>query len=129
MTYQLDRVTYLMGRDKEYPTTEELEVSIARLLHRVNSLLRNLPTELQVTGLTSGYRPGKYNEAAGGSPRSAHLTCEACDLGDPTGKVAAFLLANQTKLQVAGLYMEHPSRTKGWVHLQTRKTTQQVFLP
>ncbi len=125
---------YYMGRDKEYPPTEAMEGNALNLLGAIAKLearIAKMPLKLSgfVFELSSGYRPGKYNKAAGGSGKSAHLTCEAIDLKDPTGWLAHFLTINSKLLEELGLYMEHPSRTKGWVHLQTRKTRNRIFYP
>jgi len=130
MSYQLRREAYLMGRDAEFPTTEELEVNLARLVFRVNALVAVLPIPVRAfLELSSGYRPGKYNTAAGGSLRSAHLTCEAVDLKDPDQKVSKYLVGNPDLLSKFNLYMELPAKTPTWVHLDTRARATRIFTP
>ncbi len=116
----------LMGRDSEYPITTDLEKKLARLLKALNIVRTAYGKPMNVT---SGYRPGKYNKAAGGATKSAHLTLEACDFADSTGALAKWCLENLGVLEKAGLWMESPARTKGWVHLQTRPVRHRVFEP
>lgn len=49
---------------------------------------------------------------------SAHLTGRAADIADRDGSLAAWCYANIPILEQAGLYLEDPTRTKGWVHMQ-----------
>lgn len=115
-----------MGRDVEYPLNAALESNLAKLLQRLNAFrsLYGLPMYV-----SSGYRPGKYNKAAGGAKTSAHLSCEACDFKDDDGKLKAFIAAHPGCLEDCDLYMEAPIATPTWVHLQTRKTTNRIFKP
>jgi hypothetical protein len=69
--------------------------------------------------VSSGYRPGAYNKAAGGAQRSLHMTCQACDFRDPDGQLDLWLMRNVGMLQDFGLYLEHPEWTPGWTHLQS----------
>lgn len=122
----IDLKTYLMGRDKMYPLDPVKEANAHELLRRVNGLF----LELGVTPyLTSGYRPGHWNKNAGGSLKSAHLSCEAIDLEDKFGKIKKEITLEL--LEKYDLYMEHPDATKGWIHLQTRKTRSgnRIFKP
>lgn len=117
----------MQGRDTEYPTTELMETNAAILLYRVNHLLADYGQP--VPGINSGYRPGRYNVSAGGALHSAHLTCEAVDLADSDGSLKQWLAANPDMLARHNLYQEAPASTPSWVHLQTRPTTNRVFLP
>lgn len=121
----------LMGREVENPLTPELEQNLEKLLVALNVVRQAYGKPLKVT---SGYRPLSFNKKAGGSKRSAHLTCEACDFFDPKGEFAKWCLANIEVLEKAGLYMEDPRFTQisdgiGWVHLQIRPTKKRVFIP
>lgn len=120
----LTRADILMGRDKEYPLNLILSTSLDVLLNRINALEALCPFKFK---LSSGYRPGKYNKAAGGAARSAHLTCEAVDIVDVRGVIKTWCIKNIDKLSELGLYMEDPAKTKTWVHLQTRKTKANPF--
>jgi hypothetical protein len=106
-----------------------MEANLARLLFRVNKLIELLPAGLWEGHITSGYRPGKYNIAAGGAPTSAHLVCEAVDLADPAGKIDQYLDANPHLLIECDLFREHPTKTPGWVHLDIRKRPTRTFMP
>lgn len=118
-----------MGRDKEYPPSPEMLTGANTLLNKVESLFYDLGIELTDDDLSSGYRPGKYNVEAGGSPTSSHLKCVALDIKDKGQKLAKLLTSRVDLLEKHGLYMEDPSRTKTWVHLQTRPTRKRIFLP
>lgn len=120
----ITRAEILMGRDKEYPLTPELEANLIKLLEAVNKFRKLYGAPLLVS---SGYRPGKYNKAAGGASNSAHLTCQAVDFKDIAGKIKEF--ATVKILEDCGLYMEWPGRTPTWCHLQIRPTKSRVFVP
>jgi len=115
-----------MGREKEYPLTPELEANLSRLLIAVNKLAEKYGRDMAVS---SGYRPGHYNVKAGGSRRSAHLTCEAVDFLDSGRQLTEWILANPAVLQECGLWMEHPDHTPTWVHLDTRPRNNRIFHP
>lgn len=125
---------YLMGRDKEWPINETVADNMKVLLARVHLLILVHKPELKplFNGITSGYRPAAFNKTVkGAASKSAHITCEAVDLRDDDGSIARILRADESVLKKAGLFMEHPSYTKGWVHLQTRptKSNKPVFIP
>lgn len=79
--------------------------------------------------MTSGYRPGYYNESVGGAPNSTHLMCQGIDLLDETKELSEWMLSNLNELEKNGLYMESPDYTPKHVHLQTRPTRNRVFIP
>ena len=62
---------------------------------------------------------------------SSHLYGCAVDIKDPDGKLAQWLKANTAKLEKCGLWMEDPTYTKGWCHLQTYapKSMNRYFKP
>ncbi len=124
----ITKAEILMGRDKEFPLTPELERNLNVLWERVNYVGSFYG---KVIILSSGYRPGHYNKDAGGAKVSPHITCEAIDCKDPKGELAKFIMENKGVLLSANLYMEHPDYTKGWVHLQTRapKSGKRIFIP
>lgn len=117
---------YLMGREKIYPLTKCQLENACDLLGALGYLFGALNIKPE---LSSGYRPSHFNKAAGGSARSGHLTCEAIDIRDFDGSIAKLLLDNLELLEQLGLYLEDPSYTKGWIHLQTRPTLKRVFKP
>jgi hypothetical protein len=123
-----------MGRDAEYPLTVELALNLADLLCRVNFLRAIYGHPLSVS---SGYRPGHFNKAAGGAKNSSHLTCEAVDLRDPNGHFARWIVLQGELLERLDLYVEDPlpapgyKGTPGWVHIQSRKVPSgnRIFRP
>lgn len=62
---------------------------------------------------------------------SSHLYGCAVDIGDPTGELAKWLKNNIRKLELRGLWMENPEKTKGWCHLQScaPKSMNRIFNP
>lgn len=116
----------LMGRDKEYPLSKEQIDNLLDLLPRINLVRFHYGKPLIVS---SGYRPGHYNTQAGGAKKSNHMSCKAVDFADPKGEFAKWCLANMHILKQAGLYMEDPSRTVGWLHLQSEPTKNNPFMP
>lgn len=113
-------------RAKEYPLTDELEANLVKLLSALNALRDVYGKPMWVT---SGYRPGVYNDKVGGAPHSLHKVCGACDFADPYGKLADWCVRNVDRLRTWGLQMENPAKTRGWLHLDigTRPTT--IFEP
>lgn len=76
--------------------------------------------------ITSGYRTVAHNAAVGGSKSSQHLLGRAADLwveGTTVEAVAAYaesLLVNRGGIGRYPKDAKHPSRTTGWVHIDTR---------
>lgn len=124
----ITRENFMMGRDAQYPTSEALEVNAARLLYRVNRLLAKFNVMYRAS-ISSGYRPGKYND--GYAPSSAHLTCEAVDVADQAQTLARWILKDPKVLTEFDLYIEDPAHTKTWVHFSTRapKSGNRIFIP
>lgn len=114
----------LMGREKEYPLTPELEANLDKLFIAVNKLRHAYGKPLIVS---SGYRPGRYNTAAGGAKNSSHLTCQAVDFSDPKGELDKWLTENVKVLEDCGLFLEDPEKTPSWTHVQTRPTKNRIF--
>lgn len=113
-----------MGRQAEYPLSQQLEDNLVSLLKAVN-VFRTLYGKAMY--VSSGYRPGRYNTAAKGAKNSCHLTCEAIDFKDADGAIKRF--ATPEVLEKCGLYMEDPGHTPTWAHLQTRPTKNRIFIP
>ncbi len=133
---------YYMGRDKLYADelTEILKLNAQEIVQRSNMLLTDLTVDgvvLELHPLTksiisSGWRPQRVNLAtANSAPRSKHMTCQAIDIYDPEGSVDDWCMENLSKLEMAELWLEHPSATKGWSHWQTipPKSGKRVFYP
>lgn len=121
---------YLKGRHIKEPLNVAQVANMHALLEKINALL-NEPGCPGYFGVTSGYRPASINASVGGALKSAHLTCEAIDLRDAAGQLDKWLLNNPELLIKYDLYLESPSKTAGWAHLQTRrpKSGNRVFLP
>jgi hypothetical protein len=108
---------YLKDREIEYPLSPEFKENMKALLDKLDVVRVDWGRPLLIS---SGYRPGRYNQVVGGAKNSAHLSCEAVDVLDRTGDLADFL--TEDRLIAYGLYLENPARTPGWCHLQTRAT-------
>ena len=128
--------------------TDQVRADANTLLVAVNGLMEkafddgvdfplNPTTKSRVAGHEfGGFRPQCCTQ---GAPQSSHKVGKAVDVYD--GRVidgqpfATWCLNNQDVLQAHGLYMEHPTATKGtntcWTHLSTRapKSGKRVFFP
>jgi hypothetical protein len=112
---------YLMNRDKEFPLDMLQARNMADLLSRVNWLFGSLEIHAKVS---SGYRPSAINKKVNGAKNSAHISCQAIDVSDPGGMLAAKMLDHLDLLEECGLYLENPKFTVRngieWIHLQSR---------
>lgn len=124
----ISRAEVLMGRDKDAPLDRDLEDNLTKLLVALNKFRDIYGKGMKVT---SGYRPGSFNTAAGGAKKSNHMVCLACDFHDPNGDLDAYCMSNLHVLEQCGLYLEHPDHTIGWCHLQciAPKSGNRVFKP
>lgn len=118
----------LMGRDIEYPLTPELEANLVKLLTAINILREAYGKPMTISSL---YRPGTYNKAAGGAKKSNHMVCLAADFRDVDGQIDEWCLKNLDVLAKAGLYLESPDYTVGWCHVQAvePRSKNRVFKP
>lgn len=109
---------YLMGRDVSYKDewTLERQANALDLVKRVNNLFTALQIEVPV--VTSGWRPLAVNMRSGGAKRSLHMEAKAVDLVD-CGPLKETILKNHSLLLEFGLWMEDPSSTATWCHLDT----------
>lgn len=117
---------YLMGRKSGL--TFELMENALDTIEKVNQLLVAFGADRKVV---SGYRTPEVNAAVGGAKKSNHMLCKACDLEDKDGKLDKWCMDNQVELAKIGLWLEHPSKTQGWTHVQTvpPKSGNRVFYP
>jgi hypothetical protein len=135
---------YLMGRDALYPQdfTLEVKANSEKTVKLVNSLLAVMEAEGMIfeahpvsqSLVSSGWRPPQINrQVKNAAPKSKHMTGEAVDLYDPEGDIDNFLMSGQGQRVLAslGLYIEHPSATKSWSHIQIIPPRSQlrVFYP
>ena len=127
---------YFMGRREAYPLdcSPTIERNAARTVDIVNTLLaRALAAGVTVqinpkdagkgTQLASGWRPPAINASTpGASATSLHMTGEAADVYDPDDKLDAWLMTGTglATLTELGLWLESPTSTPNWAHVQTR---------
>lgn len=100
---------------------DDVRENALALLARVNALLRELPyPEAMTPTVNSGWRPAAYNKTvANAAPNSKHITGQAIDIADPDGMIDSHIHTHFDLLIKHRLWMEHPSATKGWCHLQS----------
>ena len=133
---------YYMGRQNSHADelSSTMREAAGMTVQRVNALLLALdadqiPQEINPktgTIISSGWRPQSINNATPGAAiRSKHLYCLACDLFDPDGMIDNWCMEHQNKLAEIGLWLEHPSATKGWCHVQVvaPRSGSRVFYP
>lgn len=135
---------YWMGRDEIYPLAMTLDIRqrAQRMVELTNDLLGRLTAagvKLHTnpkTGnvISSGWRPPAVNAATpNAATNSKHMTGDAIDLYDPDGDIDDWLMGadGQATMARIGLWMEHPSATKGWAHVQSLppRSGNRVFYP
>lgn len=119
---------YLKGRDKLSPLTPEMVSNMNTLIPKINDLLEAFG---EYRACSSGYRPTDINKTAKGSAKSWHIKCAAIDLYDPDEKLDLFCVTNVALLEKLGLWLESPTATKTWCHLQIfpPRSGNRVFSP
>lgn len=129
---------FWMGRDVKFATelTDEIRAFAADTVERANHLLALYAPatgDFRPRGVTSGWRPAAVNVNAGGAKRSNHMLGRACDVADASGKLDEWLVtaAGLASLGECGLWLEDPSATPGWCHVQTvaPRSGRRVFMP
>jgi hypothetical protein len=135
---------YWMGRNVSHALslTPQIEHEAERTVDLANKLLDTAalhgiilpPHPTNHTPVSSGWRPPAINAGTlGAAPNSKHMTGRAIDLYDPDGDLDNWLMTDKGvgTLEALGLWMEHPSATKGWCHLQTVPpgSNKRVFYP
>lgn len=106
---------------RKYPTTPMIDQNLHELCRRLNIVREAFNKPMIVT---SGLRSEKQQEElikAGKSSalKSKHLTGHAADIQDLDGSLAKWCLENVKVLEQAGLWIEQPAYTHGWVHFQS----------
>lgn len=124
--------SFFMGRDKEFSSelSEDIKENARILTLAVNKLLGAI--KVTKADVTSGWRPSAINRTIGGATRSLHLEGKAVDLADPKGFLSYLILQESERLSQFDLWMEHPARTPGWVHLDIGSRSirpLRIFLP
>lgn len=108
---------YLMGRDKEFPISDQLRSNANLIVFRANRLLDIFG---QYRAVTSGYRPEAINAGIkNAASHSNHIVCKAVDLEDHNGMLDKFLVEHVSVLKKCGLWLESPHSTEGWTHIQS----------
>lgn len=130
---------YWMGRDSKYrgELSGVIRANADDLLRKVNTLFDLAGIKLEdspSTGspITSGWRPAAVNASTPNAAlRSKHMTGQAVDLFDPDGELKDWCENNLSRLERAGLWMEHASACKGWIHLQSipPRSGRRIFYP
>lgn len=136
---------FFMGRREQFPLamSPSIEREALRTVEIVNKLLAqavgygvDLTHKHPQTGtlVASGWRPPAINSATpNAAPNSKHMTGQALDVYDPDGELDDWLMTGegQAALTALGLWLEHPSATRGWSHLQTipPRSGRRVFWP
>ena len=134
---------YWMGRDKVYPMAMTPAIAHAALttVGLANALLdqaqaAQVPLHRKADGsyVASGWRPPTVNASTpGAAMNSKHMTGLAIDVFDPDGDLDDWLMGpvGQKAMVTLGLWLEHPSATKGWAHVQTipPRSGNRVFYP
>jgi hypothetical protein len=128
---------YWMDRDKDFPNelTDVIRENASHTVSRVNLLLtvyKKDTGDSEPKLISSGWRPPQVNsKTPNAAVRSKHMTGEAIDIADPEGELDQWCMDNLDELERIGLYLEHPSATKNWCHLQivAPKSGRRVFYP
>lgn len=121
-----------MGRQWQYQE-EMVDNNVVEhatvLLQQVNGLLNCLNLKATVR---SGWRPRLINARVGGSKGSLHIVGRAIDLADNTGALKAVIENHSDLLRLFNLWMEHPSKTPTWCHLDNGSRPDRpvrIFMP
>jgi hypothetical protein len=94
-------------------------------------------TELEIVSgfkfqVTSGYRnQAEQNKINPAVKNSAHQSCQAVDISDPTGDLWNWCCDNLDYFLRLGLYLESRSYTPRWTHITDRppKSGCRIFIP
>lgn len=118
-----------MGRAKLEDLPPEHVANINTLIPKINELLEryNRPVPMN-----SGYRTVEDQKRINPKAmKSKHMEGAAIDLGDKDHNLRYFILNNVKILEELDLYMEDPSHTATWVHLQCipPKSGRRIFIP
>jgi hypothetical protein len=144
-TELISMADYWMGRDRRYSlqlesnTRRNAELTVRLANEFLAAALAGGVVDLEKhpanqSLVVSGWRPPQINAATkGAAPRSNHISGRAIDLYDPDGDLDAWSMsdAGHAELEKIGLWLEHPSKTLGWCHIQTvpPKSGKRVFMP
>jgi len=118
---------------QKYPTSTEIENNLDTLLKRMNVIREAYGKPMIVTsGLRSDAKQLELIiKGLSTARKSNHLVGAACDILDKDGELGKWCLKHEELLAETGLWCEHPSKTKGWMHFQIfpPKSGKRFFLP
>lgn len=122
---------------KNFPLTEEQQSNLEILHDKINMIRSAYGKPMIVTSGVRSIDDHKRIYKQKGIPDdkipmgSRHLKGQAVDILDTDGKLADWCKNNESVLESAGLWLEDPSATIGWVHFQTEppKSGRRFFLP
>lgn len=104
----------------KYPTDPDIDSNLNSLLERMNKVRAKYGKPMIITsGLRSKNKQLELViKGLSKASKSNHLTGAACDVLDESGDLGKWCLSNEKFLEEVGLWCEHPSATRGWVHFQ-----------
>ena len=116
-----------------YKTNPSMDKNLKVLYSRALELQEAIGRDLLIT---SGLRSDEQQQeliAQGKSnaPHSKHCAGAALDLLDEDGSLGKWALDNLDFLTTMGIWIEDPSHTNGWLHIQIMapKSGKRVFIP
>jgi hypothetical protein len=119
---------YFKGHAKNPYITEQHRENAEKLIEKVNGLLLDLLAtgrcDLDVNPVTKTLISGKTNggwrpqDCPEGAASSSHKEGRGVDIYDLDGDLDT--VCDDNLLEEHGLYREHPSQTRSWMHLTDR---------
>lgn len=118
---------FFKGRDKQYASelTDTIRSASSEVLRRANRLLDFFYAanpSAHRRSCTSGWRPAAVNAATrNAAKKSNHMLGLAIDIEDDDEMLDKWLMTaeGQKALERCELWMEHPSATPRWAHVQS----------
>jgi D-alanyl-D-alanine dipeptidase len=124
------------GRDQriKFAVPQQHVSNSVKLLIKVNSALAAFDVYRGahfVAVVSSGYRTPEVNASIpNAAPRSNHMSGSAVDIRDRDHELAKWCVGpGKNVIDSLGLYIEAPSYTPTWVHLQIVPTNKNPFIP
>ena len=126
------RYRHLLGSDLRANAARTVEAANALLILAKGAGIVMRPNK--DSGMVrSGWRPPAVNAVTPHASRtSLHMQCLAVDIEDETHALALWAMANaDTVLRDLALWLEHPTATSTWCHVQLRPpdSGNRVFIP
>lgn len=130
---------YFMGRDITYAAdlTESIKENAVETVSRANLLLDQFYSsnkKAHARSVNSGWRPPAINASTkNAAVKSKHMDGRAIDIGDDDEQLDEWCmtLTGQQCLKSIGLWLEHPSSTPRWCHVQivAPRSGNRIFYP